>query len=162
MYKEKIKIFAKSKHFKNTAIGLGIVAGILVVFHAGSEYGYHKAEFILQSADNNYPSIRQGMTKRGGVMGFVSDDTASSHGVIGKIVSVALPTIIVEGKDNTEKTVRIDDDTLIRKGRDEIDQSVLVAGDMIMVVGTPNSNAEIGAKLIRILPPQNASPSVKK
>ena len=92
-------------------------------------------------------------------MGLFSDDPSSSHGVAGKIISINLPTLVVEDKDNVEKTIVVSTDTIIRKYRDAINSSDLAAGDFIVVIGSPDANAEIAAQFVRVLPPPPAPPT---
>ena len=74
------------------------------------------------------------------------------HGAAGKIVSIALPLIVVAGPDNLEKTLVIDEDTEIREFQNTITKDKLQVGDFIIVLGTPNEAGEIEAKLIRLAP----------
>jgi hypothetical protein len=84
--------------------------------------------------------------------GFPGGEFTSSYGVTGTIVKINLPTIIVEGADKVEKVVVLNDKTIIREFRNDVKASDLKAGDPIIVIGSPDSSAQIEAKLIRVMP----------
>ena len=54
---------------------------------------------------------------------------------------------------NLEKTVVVTELTEIREFRDTIQVSELTVGDFIVVLGTPNEEGQVEAKLIRTVPP---------
>lgn len=74
------------------------------------------------------------------------------HGANGKIIKIELPIIIVADKDNTEKVVIIGDDTKIIKQKTEISSTELDLDDFVVIIGNPNDQGQIKAKLIRLLP----------
>ncbi len=76
----------------------------------------------------------------------------NAHGTVGKIIKIELPTIIVQDKDETEKVVLIKDDTSIRSGKTDITKNDLKVDDFIVVIGSPNTQGQIEAKLVRIMP----------
>jgi hypothetical protein len=75
------------------------------------------------------------------------------HGAVGKIVSISLPLVVVAGPDNLEKTVVITDGTEIREFRETVSSDQLQIGDFIIVLGSPNDEGQVEAKLIRLAPP---------
>jgi hypothetical protein len=85
-------------------------------------------------------------------MGMNRGDFANSHGATGKIISIKLPAIVVADIDGTEKTITISTSTDIRKFRDTIKATDLKINDFITAIGDPDDNAEVEAKLIRIMP----------
>jgi hypothetical protein len=58
----------------------------------------------------------------------------------------------VQDNDGTEKIVLIKDDTSIRSMRDDISKDRLKVDDFIVVIGSPNAQGQIEAKLIRLMP----------
>lgn len=138
--------FTQSQTFKTILV---IIAGIVLLlagFSAGEMVGFHKASFAYQNGNNFYRTF--GPVPSHGVPAF-SDD----HGVVGKVVSIALPTITVEDKDNTEKTIVITNDTTIRYYRNTLKASDITIGQYVVAIGTPNDQSQITAALIRVLPP---------
>jgi hypothetical protein len=79
-------------------------------------------------------------------------DPSNSHGTIGKIVSMTLPQIIIADRDGTEKTIIIDIKTDIRSFRNSIKAEALKVGDFVTIIGEPNNQGQINARLIRIMP----------
>jgi hypothetical protein len=142
------------------AIGTVIVA--LVIFQAGIFVGYHKAAYSYGWGERYYKTfgergergMRGGREHSFGIMdaGRMGMSLSNSHGTIGKIISVALPTIIIEDQDRIEKTVVLTNDTLLRSFRDEIRATDLKVGDSVVIIGAPNEQAQIEARLIRIMP----------
>ncbi|HBD24437.1 MAG: hypothetical protein A2566_01440 [Candidatus Zambryskibacteria bacterium RIFOXYD1_FULL_40_13] len=148
-----IKNFIQSRVFRGILIGLAIAVAILVIFQAGVFIGYRKATFGHHFGDNFERNFKdpKGMSFgfRGGPAGM---GMPGGHGAAGKIVSIALPLIVVAGPDNLEKTLVIDEDTEIREFQNTITKDKLQVGDFIIVLGTPNEAGEIEAKLIRLAP----------
>jgi len=124
----------------------------IVVFMAGTHFGYDRAVFSSRVGENYYrmfdsngPSMMNGLGGR--------DLPPGGHGAIGKIVRISLPTFVVAETRGGEQLVRIDTDTMIRRFRDNVTSADLKVGDMIVILGTPNDSGEVLAKLIRIMPP---------
>lgn len=123
----------------------------LVIFQAGVFVGYRKAAFAFKFGDNYYRAFGERGPRPFQVP--VEGKFMDVHGAAGKIIDVSLPTFVVEGPDSIEKVIRIGADTGIRRFRDVATSSDLAAGDFVVVLGEPNENAEVNAKLIRIVPP---------
>ena len=85
--------------------------------------------------------------------GFGRENFSDAHGAVGKIIKIDLPTLIITGKDNIEKVILIKDDPKIRRFNEDIKPSDLKVDDFIVVIGTPNNQSQVEAKLIRIMPP---------
>lgn len=144
-----LKEFSETKTFTGILYGVGIVLFVLVIFQAGVYVGYHKAGFSIGRDVNYYRAYGdRGMF----VMGIPPEDLENGHGAVGKIVKVDLPTVIVEGPDNTEKVVMVDSQTEVREFRNVIKVDDLKTGDYVVALGTPNDEAQVVAKLIRIMP----------
>ena len=149
---EKLKRFLESKILVGILYGIGIIIVLTMVFSAGVSVGFHRASFGKAWGENyerNFGMMRgEGMNRFDNVeQGFPND-----HGAIGKIVKITLPTIIVTDKDNTEKVILISSDTKVEKMREEIKSSDLKIDDFIVVIGSPNTQGQIDAKFIRVMP----------
>ncbi|HTH93421.1 MAG TPA: hypothetical protein VL576_03010 [Candidatus Paceibacterota bacterium] len=142
--------FTQSRAFK---IILFFIAGIVLLmagFSLGEYVGFHKASFAYQNGNNFYrafgPDASHGMSQ-----------FSDAHGVVGKVVSITLPTITVEDRDNTERTVTINDKTIIRYMRNTLTPNDIKEGSYIVAIGDPNTqSSQTAAVLIRILPPPPA------
>lgn len=150
-FKEKFK----SHKYKNIIIAIGVLILVLVIFQAGMFVGFRKASFSYGWGDN-YRQTFDGPLGEFGVemMRGLPPGTGLSgaYGVVGKIISISLPTLVVIGPDNVEKVVLIKDDSLIREFRNVINATDLQVNDQIVVIGAPNSASQIEAKLIRVMP----------
>jgi hypothetical protein len=150
-----IKGFHAPKIFRGVLIAIVSLIVLMVVFQAGIFVGYHKATFSFGSGDNYYRAFGRGPigVGRGMMGGFDPDDVPGGHGAVGKIVRINLPTIVVADIKNFEKTVFIDENTLIRRFRDNVEAENISVGETVIILGTPDEKGLITAKLIRILPP---------
>lgn len=149
------KEFFQSKLFKKSLYVIGALVVAFAIFNAGVFVGYHKAGFSYKYGDNYsraFGGRRSGMMGFGGRGGMMGDYFTNSRGVAGKIVSISLPTMVVSGQDGVEKIVLIKEDTEIREFRNTIKSEELKAGNFVVVMGVPNEQLQIEAKLIRIMP----------
>ena len=144
----------QSKMSRKIIFGVGIAVVVLAVFQAGMFVGYRKAAFSYKWGDNYYRTFGgRHRGEMGGMMGlFRGKDFSSSHGTIGKIISIDLPTLAIEDKDGVEKIILITDDTVIKKFRGNIQPADIKIDDSVTVIGSPNADAQIEAKFIRLLP----------
>ena len=138
-------------------IGLAIFIGLLLIFKVGVFVGMEKAEFTdrLNARD---PQAIQGL--RPGMMRGITDrGMMPSSSTIGTISKINGTTLTVTEKDGTEKTVTIDEKTIIRKDRVEFQVTDLKTADQIVVFGKPDQNGNIIATLIHAQPSSQTTPS---
>lgn len=144
-----MKEFLRTPRFKKTVYILGALIVLSLAFQAGMAVGFHRAEFghrfdqSYMDAYGRHPEMGKARER---------DEPFETHGAIGKVLSVSLPTIVVEEK-NIEKVVRVSSSTVVRHFRDHIDITTIKPNDFIVVIGEPNNNSEVVAKFIRMLPP---------
>jgi hypothetical protein len=79
-------------------------------------------------------------------------DMINSRGIFGKIVQINDDSLVVQSQDNKEIVVIITSDTIVTKLRDHVAKETLKINDILVILGSPNTNGQIAAKLIRILP----------
>jgi len=149
-----LKKLSESKSLRQVILALAIVAGIFLVFATGVAVGYHKASFSYSWGENyhrNFGGPREGFffTMRAP---FGPNDFANSHGTFGTIANITLPTFIVQGERDVEKAVLVRGDTAIRRFMEQATSSDLKVGDRVVVIGEPNAEGRIVAKLIRVMP----------
>src|SRR5579859_4727773 len=124
------KIFESKVSFRILcAIGIAIVT--LLVFAAGVIVGFSRATYE-HAWEENYErnfGMRSGHP--------ILENFPNAHGAIGKIISISLPTIIVEDRDNTEKVVVINDDTQIQEMTGSLSSKDLKVDDFVVVIGSP-------------------------
>ena len=155
MKKEEIKSalnkFFGSKNFKRALYVICAIFILSFVFQAGMMVGFRKASFS-RDWGNNY---ERNFGPNHGIPRFLSDEVReipNAHGAIGKIIKVEYPNIVVLDKDQTEKVVIIKDDTNILERKDQVTKESLAVDQFIIVIGNPNPQGQIEAKLIRIMP----------
>lgn len=149
--KNNIKKFAESKNFKKVIYVLGAVVILALVFQAGMVVGFKKASFS-RDWGNNY---ERNFGPKREVSRFLKDgmrDIPNAHGAIGKIIKVEFPNIVVLDKDQTEKIIIIKDDTSILERKEILSKESLKVDQFIVVIGNPNDQGQIEAKMIRIMP----------
>lgn len=130
---------------------IAILIIVLGIFQAGIFVGYRKAAFSYSLGDRYYRAFDHNNQK--GPNPFDDKELLGGNGAVGAIIRVNLPTFVVSTPDNVEKIVRINDATLIRQFKDTASTTNLQVGQHVVVLGSPNTQAEIEAKLIRLLPP---------
>lgn len=132
---------------------------LALVFWAGMIVGYRKAEFSYRLGDNYIRAFGHGRGP-GTMMGIsATDDLIGGHGTVGKVISAKLPALIVLDRDGTEKSILVTNETTIRSARSTTASTTIKNDDFIVVIGTPNDNGSITAKLIRIMPQMSTSTS---
>jgi len=139
------KIFESKVSFR-ILFGIGIAIVALLIFSLGVIVGFHKASYG-HAWEENYERNFGFMPGR-----LPLDNFPNASGAIGKIIKITLPTIIVEDRNNTEKVILIKDDTQIQEMREQITINDLRIDDFVVVIGTPNAQGQIEAKLIRVMP----------
>jgi hypothetical protein len=140
--------FTQSRGFKITLIVIAALVVFLGGLSLGEHVGFHKASFDFQNGNNFYRTFGSG-----GGPGMQPMEFSDPNATVGKVVSVTLPTITIEDRDNTEKTIVVDSQTAIRHLRDSLTPQDIIVGDYVVAIGEPNAQSQIAAVLIRILPP---------
>ncbi len=145
------KLF-QSKILKIIFFAIGALIILLLVFKTGVFVGYRKASFSYRWGENYH---RNFAGPRGGFFGnfrsgFGDKDFIDAHGAFGSILKIDGNTIIVKGGDGVEKIVIVAYDTVIRKGRENVKLSDLKFEDRVVIIGLPDSQGKIEAKLIRV------------
>ena len=147
IYEDIKKVFESRITLKVLCV-LGVIIVALLIFSAGVTVGFRKASFGRAWGDNYEHNF--GMRPNRPMFG--QDNFPNANGAIGKIIKITLPTIVVQDKDNTEKVILIKDDTKIQKMMSVVKSSDLAIDDFVVIIGSPNTQGQIEAKLIRIMP----------
>lgn len=122
---------------------------LAVVFQVGTFAGYHKAGFSRDWSDRYERNF--GMPRPDSMRGMMYGGYPSAHGASGKVLTVSLPTFSINGTDGIEKTIVIGTSTIIRQAYGDISSTTIKPGDNVVILGTPNTNGQIDAKLIRVM-----------
>lgn len=150
------KKISQSRYFRGALLGIGVFIIGLLIFQAGVFVGYHKAGFSYKWGEDYYRTFNGPRDPFGGVPPISArmplGGFPNAHGVTGKIIKIDLPTIVVEGEDKIEKIVLIKDDTVINQFRETIKPADLKVDSYVTVIGSPNQDSQVEAKLIRVMP----------
>jgi hypothetical protein len=154
--KDKIKNFLKSPLvgviISKTILIAGIVILVIVIFITGEVVGFKRSQFSYGFGQNYERIFGEREEMMGGMGPFGHMPLPNIHGALGKIVKVDLPSVVIVGSDGVEKIITVDADSLIKRFRDTATTSDLKVGDVITVLGNPNENGTIDARLIRVMP----------
>lgn len=146
--------FFHSEIFKAVILALVTILIIVFIFALGVIVGLKRANFSFRWAESyhkNFGGPEEGFF--GPMMNeMMGREFISANGVFGKIIKVDGQNITVQGRDGVERIVLVTEDTTIRCQLDDEDISDLLVGDDIVVVGEPNTNGQIEAQLIRVMP----------
>lgn len=134
-------------------IGLAGFVVVGLIFGAGMFVGGMKAKFSYRWAESyhkNFAGPKGGFLED--LRGFPAGDFIEGHGTFGQIIKIEGNTLIVKGRENMEKVVLVTDGTIIKSGRKDIKISDLKVDDRIVIIGSPNEEGQIEARLIRLFP----------
>ena len=137
----------ESKAFKYFMVIVPVLIILILVFGLGVYVGYRKAKFSYSWGENyekNFP-------KKRGFLGFMPGDIMNAHGTVGSVSEINGNIIVLKDNDGTQKSILTSSSTTVisRPGTDLKLQDIKV-NDAITVIGTPNNQGQIEAKLIRI------------
>lgn len=158
-----IQKILQSKFFQGCLAGLAIFLVLLLVFKLGTIVGGHKADFTCGWGDNYRRNF--GGKDNSLIPGLEDPNNFGGHGIMGEIIKIENNTIIINSPDNIEKIISVTNDTIIKRQRENINLSDIKDKDVITVIGSPNNQGQIEAKLIRVIPepsfPWNLIPKPK-
>ncbi len=135
------------RSFHDWEIALAAVSSLLIliiVFATGILVGFEKAKFSYSWGENYYQNVM------GPRPPFPGNRFIDARGSAGQIVKIDNNNIVVRDKDGSEKTIIVSNSTAIKKGVQDVNIKDLKVDDDIIVLGAPNQQGEIDAKLIRV------------
>jgi len=152
----KFKEFLQSSVYTRLLFALGTLLAILLIFSAGMAVGYERASFGKDWDTNYYGNMNR--FQRAMVPFEHGDDNLNSHGAIGNISSINLPTFMVNGPHQAEQIIMVGSSTIVRLMRSPATTGDLKSGQQVIVIGAPDQEGRIRATFIRIVaPPLSAS-----
>ncbi len=131
---------------RGIAIGLGIAFVVATVFSMGLFIGQQKARFSIRWGQNYNQHF--GGSRR--VLPGGPRDFFGGHGTAGVVIDVKKESLVVRSRDNAEKVILISDQTRIVKGREAIELKDIEEDNAIVVIGRPDDEGRIEARLIRL------------
>ena len=144
------KFFQNPDKLKWAIIGLAGFVVLILVFGAGVKVGTLKARYSYRWAENYHKNFAG---PRGGFLGdwqrFPAGDFISGHGAFGEIIVMKDNGFVIKSRENVEKVIITAEDTTITKGQETIKDGLKV-GDRVVIIGSPDEQGQIEAKLIRL------------
>ena len=134
-------------------VGLAGFAVVGLIFGTGMFVGGMKAKFSYRWAESYHKNFAG---PKGGFIGdwqrpsFPAGDFIEARGAFGEIIQVNDAGFVVKGRGDAEKVIITAEDTVIQKGKNAIKKEELKVGDQIVIIGSPNEEGQIEAKLIRV------------
>jgi len=131
-------------------VGLLAFVMVVLVFSAGMWVGGAKAKYSYGWAENYHKNFGG---PRGGFFGdwrsFPHGDFIEGHGAFGEIIELNDLGFVIKGRNDVEKIIITNKDTVMRKGRETVENGLKV-GDSVTIIGSPNEEGQIEAKFIRV------------
>jgi len=144
-------ISTKTPHCRTFKFTIALLAELILLvgaFSLGVNIGLKKAGFTY-SWSQNYPNNFGG---RGALIPPPpGGQFFNAHGLDGTILTLDKNSIVIKDEDSTEKTLLITPQTTIRLNFQNLAPADLKTGEEIVVIGEPNPQGQIEAKLIRVL-----------
>ena len=144
----------KQDILKWVIVGFICFSLISLVFGAGIFVGELKARssyLWAESYHKNFAGPKEGFFgdnwRR---LSFPGEDFVENHGVFGEIIQINEGSIVIRGGNNSERLVVVNSDTIIQLGRETLNKQNLQVGEKAVIIGSPNEQGQIEAKLIRI------------
>ena len=141
----------KPTHLNKLLIILAATVVLVFIFTAGVLVGHEKARFSGAWGENYYRNIMGPGGRERGMMDFGRPEFNARSG-FGQIIKIEGNNIIVKGPDNVEKIIVANNQTAIQKFNQSLKVSDLRVDEYIVVIGRPNSQGQVEAKLIRVMP----------
>ena len=144
-----LKEIFKANHFNKLLMVLAGALVLVFVFAAGVLVGHEKGRFSRAWGENYYRNI-MGPGRRG-MMNFARSDF-NAHSGVGQIIKIDGNSLIIKDRSNIEKIILVTDKTAIIRDKQNIKITDLEVDDKIVVIGRPNDQGQIEARLIRGMP----------
>jgi len=134
-------------------IGMAGFVIVGLIFGAGMFVGGMKARFSYKWAESYHKNFA------GPQEGFFGDwrravplpgDFLNSHGVFGQILELRDNGFVIKSGGEVEKVILFSDETIIEKGRQNAEKDELKVGSQVVIIGSPDEQGQIEARLIRI------------
>ena len=150
-----LKEIIKSRLYIVIILSLAAILFLVLTFGVGMYVGFHKARFSYQWGENYHKNF--GGPRGGFLEGFGGKDLIDANGIAGQVIKINNSTLVIKGRDNTEKIILVKEDTIIMRFKESVKLVDIKLDDFIVAIGEPNDQGQIEAKFIRTLPPMPTS-----
>ncbi len=137
-----------SRIFKFVVVFLVELILLVGVFSLGIKIGFKKANFTSAWTQNYINNFGERRTL---IQPPPSGAFFNPHDLDGTVLSIDKNTLVIKDEDNTEKIVLISPSTVIRLNFQNLQPADIKTGEETVVIGEPNPQGQIEAKLIRVL-----------
>lgn len=134
-------------------VGLAGFVIVVLIFSVGMFVGGTKARFSYRWAESyhkNFAGPREGFFGNWQGIPPLPGEFIEGHGAFGEIIKINDSDFVIKGQGDLEKIIILKEDTILEKGRTTIKKDNLKVGDQVVIIGSPNEQGQIEAKLIRI------------
>jgi hypothetical protein len=149
-----LKEFFNSKVFKQAMLAAAVLAVLFFIFSAGVFVGLEKAKFSYGWGENYFRNFAGERGPENGPFGgrdpFWDKNYLNPHGIFGEIIKIDQDSLVISDFHNVEIPVYVQVDTAIRNNQNNLKISDLKIGDKIIIIGSPDDQGGVKAKLIRI------------
>jgi hypothetical protein len=134
-------------------IGIAGFVIVALIFGVGMFVGGMKAKFSYRWAESYHKNFAG---PRGGFLGdwwqlpLFPGDFIESHGAFGEIIQINDSDFVIKGQSDLEKIIILKENTILEKGRMAIKKDDLKVSDQVVIIGSPNEQGQIEARLIRV------------
>lgn len=145
--------FWPNKKIKWLIFTVLILILLIIFFKLGVYWGYKKNSFSYNWCRGYQRNFDPGFYSGGGfnkMRKFDKEPFLRGYGISGKIVLIKDSGFVLEDSDGIEKIILVFENTILKKNGLNIKFSDLKEGDFVVILGKPNQNGEIEAKLIRV------------
>ncbi len=151
--------FIKSKKTIWVFFAVAQIAVLLFVFQLGMFVGIQKSGYS-QNWKENY-GRNFGMPPKGPLGGFEGREFLGAHGVAGIIIKIGDQDLVIKGQDGMERIIQLSDNVILRHGRENIKITDIDVDDEAVIIGAPNPDGTVLAKMIRIFSPNSQGQIIK-
>ena len=151
----------KKDVLKWAIIALAALGILILAFNAGMSVGATKAKFSYKWAENyhrNFSGPQQGFFQDWRQPPVFPENFIEGHGIFGEIIKINDTGLVIKDRGDIEKMVLVDEETIIKNKMQNAGKDELEVGDFIVVIGSPNEEGQIQAKLVRIFYPEQRMP----
>lgn len=144
--------FIQSKKLLWVFFAAGSAVVLLLVFQLGVFVGIKKAGFSRNWGENY--SRNFGILGKGPLSKFEGREFFGGHGAVGTIIKIdEQGLLVIKGQDGIERVIKLSDNATILRGRESLDIMEIKIDDEAVIIGSPNADGTVSAKMIRIFSP---------
>lgn len=142
-------------------VAIAVLVVLIFIFNVGMSVGANRAKFSYKWAENyhkNFSGPQEGFFQDWRQPPAFPENFIEGHGIFGEIIKINDNELIIKDRGDIEKMVLLDEKTVIKDKMENAEKNKLEVGDYIVVIGSPNEEGQIQAKLVRIFDSEQGLP----